>query len=121
MFAKPINLPQIVSDALTLSPNATRDELEAALINGVETSVGRLLDEHERNQIAVELYGQWNAREEAKCPHCGTTMETALDLMIALKNSLHGTTENPNVLHCKGCDRQQPARNGAMAGMAVVS
>lgn len=71
----PINLQTLVADTMAQHPDASRDELEAALINGVETTVGRRLTEYEKAKIGVELGVQWNAREQANAPPTRTLAE----------------------------------------------
>jgi len=58
----PIDLQTLVADAMAQHPDATRDELEAALVAGVETRIERQLTERENADLCVELYGQWNER-----------------------------------------------------------
>lgn len=62
MFTKQINLEELVADALAQHPDATRDELEAALVGGVETTCGRRLTEYEKAKIGVEVGCAWNRR-----------------------------------------------------------
>lgn len=60
----PIDLQELVRDTMSQHPTATRDELEAALINGVETRTGRILSEHDRGRVGYEVAVAWNQRNE---------------------------------------------------------